>query len=203
MDNTTISDPARWWRRLCWATEQVALTGDLPTDRPAAALAQLGEWVAAGVTDIIDVRGECDDEGFVARHAPHITYHWLGTDDDGGGQPDEWFASGVAAAIEALRHPDRKVVVHCHMGVNRGPSMGLAILVALGHDPIEALENIRASRPIAGIIYGENAVAWWHRTQGTSETLAYAERRRVRRWLHDNPVDIGWVISRIRRAEAS
>lgn len=198
-----ISDPARWWRRLCWPIERVALSGDLPTERPGAAIAQLNEWVAAGVTDIIDVRGECTDQKFVARHAPDIAYHWLGTDDAGGGQPDEWFASGVAAATEALRHPDRKVVAHCHMGVNRGPSMGLAILIAHGYDPIEALDKIRVSRPIAGIIYAENAVAWWHRTQGTPETLAYAQRKRVREWLRDESVDASWIISRIRRAEAS
>jgi len=107
------------------------------------------------------------------------------------------------AATEALRHPDRKVVAHCHMGVNRGPSMGLAILIAHGYDPIEALDKIGVSRPIAGIIYAENAVAWWHRTQGTPETLAYAQRKRVREWLRDESVDASWIISRIRRAEAS
>jgi len=95
------------------------------------------------------------------------------------------------------------VLVHCHMGVNRGPSMAFAILLGLGHDPVEALRAIRSARPIAAILYAEDAISWWHRRNGTPETIAYAERRRVREWLRKNEVDVGWIISRIRRAEAS
>lgn len=196
-------DPAQMWRSICWVTEQIALSGDLETQRPAQGLAQLRAWVDAGITDIIDVRGEHSDARFVALHAPHVRYHWFGTHDAGGAQPDRWFDLGVAAAQSALVDPKRKVMVHCHMGVNRGPSMGLAILVSQGVDPLDGLQAIREARPIAGILYAEDAVDWWHRTQGTPETFAYGERRKVRRWLQSNPVDVSWVISRIRLAEAS
>ena len=193
-------DPAGLWRSICWVTDRLALSGDLETEWPSRGNAQLQSWVDAGITDIIDVRGECNDQRFVALHAPHVRYHWFGTHDAGYAQPDDWFAAGVAAAADLMADPNRKVMVHCHMGVNRGPSMGFAILVSQGYDPIEVLAAIRAARPIAGIIYAEHALEWWHRTQGTPETVAHRERRRVREWLNTNEVDVGWVVSRIRRA---
>jgi len=193
-------DPAGLWRSICWVTDRLALSGDLQTEWPSRGNAQLQSWVDAGITDIIDVRGECSDQRFVALHAPHVRYHWFGTHDAGYAQPDDWFAAGVAAAADLFADPDRKVMVHCHMGVNRGPSMGFAILVSQGYDPIEVLAAIRSARPIAGIIYAEHAIEWWHHTLGTPETDAHRERRRVRDWLNTNVVDVGWVVSRIRRA---
>ncbi|CAB4789839.1 MAG: hypothetical protein F2873_06815 [Actinobacteria bacterium] len=200
---TGVLDPAGMWRSICWVTDRVALSGDLNTEWPSRGNAQLQAWVDAGITDIIDVRGECSDERFVALNAPHVRYHWFGTHDEGYEQPDAWFEQGVQAADELLADPTRKVMVHCHMGVNRGPTMGFAILVSQWHDPIEVLEAIRAARPIAGILYAEHAIDWWHRTQGTPETVAHRERRRVRDWMSANAVDVSWVISRISRAKAS
>lgn len=195
-------DPAQMWRSICWVTERLALSGDLESYSRQRGQAQLQAWIDAGITDIIDVRGEHSDERFVAQYAPHVRYHWFGTHDAGYEQPDAWFANGVAAAQSVLADPNRKVMVHCHMGVNRGPSMGFAILLSQGMDSLEVLRAIRAARPIAGILYAEDAVEWWHRTIGTPETLAYGERRKVREWLARNPVDVSWVISRIRLAEA-
>jgi hypothetical protein len=200
-DNT--HDPADLWRSICWVTDRLALSGDLETEWPSRGNAQLQAWVDAGITDIIDVRGECSDERFVALNAPHVRYHWFGTHDAGYQQPDSWFESGVDAATTALADPNRRVMVHCHMGVNRGPSMGFAILLAHRIDPIEALDSIRAARPIAGILYAQDAIDWWHRTQGTPDTIAYRERRAVRDWMESQLVDVSWVISRIRNSRAS
>jgi hypothetical protein len=195
--------PTDLWRSINWVTDRIALSGDLETEWPSRGNTQLQAWVDAGITDIIDVRGECNDRRFVALNAPHVRYHWFGTHDSGRAQPDDWFADGVTAAQQLLADPDRKVMIHCHMGVNRGPSMGFAVLLSQGHDPLEALQAIRTARPIAGIIYAEDAVAWWHRTQGTPETLIHRERRRVREWLATNDVDVAWIVSRMRRAQAS
>jgi dual specificity phosphatase 3 len=192
------SEPHAWHRHPCVVTPELILTGDLNGD-PLRAQAQLATWVALGVTHIIDVRGEACDETFVAYHAPEITYIWLGTHDNGRGQADEWFADGVDAALAALADPDAKVLVHCHMGINRGPSMGFAILCALGWDPIHALETIRAARPIAGVIYADEAIDWWLRRQGGSASEVAAGRSVVRQWLNDDDLDIGWVISRVRQ----
>lgn len=40
--------------------------------------------------------------------------------------PDEWFWDGVDFAFEALADPDAQILAHCHMGINRGPSMAFA-----------------------------------------------------------------------------
>jgi hypothetical protein len=196
------SDPAAIWRRPCPVIPTLVLSGDLPCN-PEAATVHLQGWVDSGITHIIDVRGEWSDRLLVGIHAPHVEYLWAGAQDHGGSQPDDWFETCVQFAELALSRPGNKVLVHCHMGVNRGPSVGLAIMLALGWDPTVALSLIRVARPIAAALYAEDAVAWWHRRIGSPETVGLTERRRVRAWLHDNPVDTEWVISRIRRAEAS
>lgn len=197
----SLSDPAAWWRVLCWILAgRIAVCGDLPQNR-AECRRQLREWRRAGVTHIVDLRGECSDEAAVARHAPEITYHWLGTHDDGGPQDDAWFDVGVALILAALADPDARIVVHCHMGVNRAPSMALAALLALDVDPVAGLDEIRAARPIANAEYAEYAVAWWHRRTGVPAAETRAVLADLAAWRADNPCDVGWVISRIRVAE--
>lgn len=179
------------------------MSGDLDTSDVGAGRAQLARWVAAGITDIVDLRGEWTDEEFVDRYAPGVIYHWLGTHDDGSGQSDDWFESGVEIALQALADPVRKVMIHCHMGVNRAPSMAFAVLLALGVDAVEALEAIRNSRPIAAALYAQDAVAWWHRHAGSPATATRADCRRVRTWMAAHPVDVYWIIDRIRLAEVA
>lgn len=197
---STPDDAALWWRRLCPVTDQLLLCGDLPHDRRAA-VAQMVEWIDAGVTHILDVRGEYSDERFVAEVAPGVEYLWLGTDDHGGRQDAAWFDEGVGLALEALADPDARLVAHCHMGINRGPSMGFAVLLAQGWDAVEALDAIRRARPIAAVLYAEDAVRWWHQRIGSPETVAAAERRRVRRWFAENRIDPTTAIRRIREVE--
>ncbi len=197
-----ITKPEQWHRTLCPVTEQLLLCGDLaPGD--AAARAQLDAWVDAGITHILDVRLDCEVRGdveFVATHAPQITYLRAGVDDAGGRRDDAWFDAGVAAVLEALTDPTVKVVVHCHMGVNRGPSMAFAALLADGWAPIPALEAIRAARPIAAVLYAPDAVAWWMQRTGAPNTEVAAARTDVIRWGWANAIDTSWIISRIRLA---
>jgi dual specificity phosphatase 3 len=195
----TVLHPADWWRRTCWVTPQLALSGDLPS-RHDDALAHLHGWQADGITHVVDVRLERNDESFVAANAPDLGYSWIGADDHGGRQSDLWFAEGVGASLAAIGEPGGRVLVHCHMGVNRGPSMGLAILVAMGWDSLDALHAIRRARPISGLIYATDAVDWWHRVVGSSDTVRRTEITRVRAWLAEHHVDTDWVISRIWRA---
>lgn len=60
------------WR---WTVGEVGdgvwVGGDLPFDEDDAQVGLLG-WVDAGVTDILDVRGEWSDEEFVADYLPTI-----------------------------------------------------------------------------------------------------------------------------------
>ena len=195
-------DPAMWWRRVCWVTDRVALSGDLHDDDDRAA-EQLAEWAQQGVTHILDVREEAMVSWETARIGhlqPDMTYFNLGTHDNGGEQDDDWFERGVTFVRAALSSPGTKVLIHCHMGVNRGPSMGFAALLAGGLDPIEAMTVIRAARPIAGVIYAPSALDWWLRHNNASDDTRAWAAVELMDWMDANEVDVAWVVNRIWRA---
>jgi protein-tyrosine phosphatase len=159
------------------------------------------------VTHIVDVRGEvehpkgdCADRRFAAEHAPEITYVFLGTHDNGSPQEPRWFDAAIEALTPALADPEAVILVHCHMGVNRGPSLGLRLLLEQGVKPFEALAAIREARPIAVVLYADDAVRhWFGVTAGSGAGRAIGAL--IDEWHRDNAVDTGWIISRIRRAE--
>jgi len=185
-------------------TDRIWTGGDLPYQRgPAAMLADLADLEAAGIGVIIDNRLECSDEDFVQRHAPGIAYVWNGQDDGGQAMPDGWFDNGVGAALSALAEPAGGVLAHCHMGVNRGPSMAFAILLASGWSPVEALDAIRAARPIAAIAYAGDAVDWWLRVSGAREAVVRRERAAVQAWQRTHPLDVVRIIRGVRASESS
>lgn len=194
-------NPAEWWRRIGWVTDRIALCGDLPSS-DVAARAQLDQWVAEGVTVILDVRGEFSDARRVADWAPGIRYIHLGTHDSGGAQDHSWFVLGVEEVLAALAgDPTAKIVIHCHMGVNRAPSMAFAVLLAMGFEAIAAMEMIREARPIAAAVYADQALdvhLWLRGAHSAERAMAIAE---LKQWMRDNDVDVSWVISRIRRSE--
>lgn len=190
------TDPARIWRELCWATPQVAVSGDLPYD-DASASAQLAGWIAAGVTDILDVRVECNDEHRVARRAPDVGYHWLGVDDEGDRRDPRWFERIVEIGAPILADDSRKLVVHCHMGVNRGPSAAFTLLYATGMPARDALDRIRAARPIASMMYSLDAVEWMAVRDGLDTETAVRTYEDVIEWHRENPLDLGYCIRHI------
>jgi dual specificity phosphatase 3 len=73
--------------------------------------------------------------------------------------------------------------------VNRGPSMVFAAMLAMGHEPVDAIETIRRSRPIAAVLYAVDAVEWWSRRTGARSSQVFE----VRRWLNQHPADIDWI----------
>ena len=153
--------------------------------------------MSEGVTDIIDLRGESSDESLVRKHAPHIIYHWLGVDDEGDRRTPEWFEAIKAAAALVFGNPNRKAVIHCHMGVNRGPSAAFTALITNGVDPIEALGQIRAARPIAAMIYAGDAIQWFAEQQGNTQEQSDALFNAVLDWHEQNPLDVGYCIQQI------
>ena len=187
---------------LHFVTSRLATGGDLPEPTDDA-LADLGEWVQLGITHVVDNRSEWTDESFVAEHAPAIRYCYNGIDDAGQRMPDVWFDDGVSFIQDALADPEAKVLVHCHMGINRGPSLAFAALLASGWDPVDAIDRIRQVRPIAAVGYAEDALAWHHRRKGTPAAIRVGERRRLRQWREENWIDVVRIIRDIRRAEAS
>lgn len=188
-------DPVAWWRRICDVTPNLAMSGGLSHD-DVEALGQLREWEAAGITDYLAVHEECSDGDFVAEHS-HVRFHHFGVDDWGGRRNPRWFDGLVATALEVLAQPDRKLMVTCWMGCNRGPSATYAVLLALGWKPLPALRAIRSARPIAGTIYAADAVEWWvRRNSGNPEQIARA-RQEVDRWFDRHPLDLRYVIGKI------
>lgn len=190
------------WANASRVTDQLWVGGDLEVTDDQLAARQLDELDAAGLTDIVDLRQEWDDEDWVTEAKPHIRYRWLGVDDAGQAMPDEWFDTGTSYVLTQLKYGGR-VLVHCHMGINRGPSMGFAVLLALDWDPIEALDRIRQQRNIAYIGYAEDALDWWLRRKGASRTERAKGQRRIRRWRRDNHLDVASIIRKIRLKEGA
>ena len=89
-------------------------------------------------------------------------------------------------------------MVHCHMGINRGPSMAYAMLLDAGYDVVEALDMIRKARPIAGIIYAIDAVRAVGRLHDRSQADIEKDMDRVDAWFRTNRIDIKNIIRRIR-----
>ena len=178
-------DMTQWHRQLCPVTDGIIISGDLSED-PGQAVRQLHGWQQAGITHVLDTRVEWSDEEFVAEHAPDIVYRQIGTDDDGNTQPDEWFEAGLAFSTDALSDPDAVLLVHCHMGINRGPSMAYRILLESGWEPIEALDAIRDARPIADIGYAGDALNHYHRSRAAPATRRTRDWDRLVLWRHEH-----------------
>jgi len=184
-----------------FVTPRLAVGGDLDNFDPSLALRQAHELRAQGITHVLDVRQEWNDEELMRDLVPTITYRHLGVDDAGQRIPAAWFEEVACWALAALEDPAVKVLTHCHMGINRGPSAGFAILLALGWEPVAALDAIRSARPIAYIDYAEDALRWHHARTNVPTDQRAAERAAVSRWRRDNQLDVVAVIRGVRAAE--
>jgi protein-tyrosine phosphatase len=175
------SETARWHRRLCPLTDQIVISGDLHEDQERA-VEQLREWKQAGISHVLDTRIEWSDEELVANSAPEMVYGWIGADDAGLPQSDEWFATGVAFALSALNDRESVLLIHCHMGINRGPSMAYRVLLELGWDATDALDAIRDARPIADIAYASDALDHYHRSHEIPQEQRTTDLDRFEAW---------------------
>ncbi len=179
-------DIAHWHRRLSPVTDGIVISGDLAED-PEQAIRQLERWKRAGITHVLDTRLEWSDADLVAEHAPDLVYGWIGTDDDGNAQPDEWFDAGLTFAADALGASESVLLVHCHMGINRGPSMAFRILLESGWEPMEALDAIREARPIADIGYAGDALNHFHRSHAVPADRRTSDQDRLVAWRSGHP----------------
>ncbi len=181
-----------------FVTRHLLVGGDLDTADEEHASEQLRELLDAGVTHVVDARIEWSDEQWVAERAPEVGYLQHGMDDAGQRVPGEWFDTAVDWSVAAI-DAGGTVLTHCHMGVNRGPSLGFAVLLAQGWDPIEALDAIRTARPIAWVAYAEDALRWSHERNGTSEREREGDLLRLERWRAQNQLDLAEVIRQKRQ----
>lgn len=125
--------------------------GDLdPRERVAEK--QMTEIVNLGITHVVDLRQEWTDATFVESFGIRCTHIAM---DDHGGRQQKKLWEAVYNTLDDAWFDNDVVLVHCHMGVNRGPSAaGLALMSEeFNMDPIEAWDLIRERRPMAWAIY--------------------------------------------------
>lgn len=179
-------------------TDRLWVGGDLDHRAPGGALSELKGWLDVGVTDILDLRAEWSDEDLVKSAAAEVRYHHLGATDRGLPQDDAWFSEGVDVARSSW---DRRgtLLVHCHLGVNRAPSMAMAILAtAHGWDPIDSLQHTRRCRSVAHAAYAEDALDWWLREKLEPPASKRAYRSRLANWRHAYPLDGDRIVEKMR-----
>ncbi len=170
------------WANAHQLTDQLWVGGELDQTNRECAQLQLDELtVTSGIDTIIDCRYEANDMDWVTEAAPQVEYLHLGVEDSGYWMPDEWFDEGTEFALDQIAR-DHTVLAHCQAGINRGPSMAFAVLIAQGWDAIDALDHIRSVRQVAQIGYAEDAILWTTLKAGASAADAKEQMNRVRRW---------------------
>lgn len=185
-----------------FVTDRIAVGGDLDLYDTDLAVHQAFDLVDRGITHVLDVRLEADDHD-VWEHIPEVTYRSNGIDDAGQDVPAWWWEEVVGWALAALDVPGSRLLTHCHMGINRGPSVGYAVLLGLGWDPVEAIDAIRRARPVAHAWYAESALRWHHGRTGAGAAERRRDHERLAAWRRENPLDVVRIIRRVRDAEGT
>lgn len=114
-----------------------------------------------GVTHVLDVRSEWQDRAeWVAGglspanycHAP-IVDSWRHTPDE------DWYKAVEDFVLDFWLNSFEgdRLLVHCHMGINRAPSAAMLALLTVDPlmDPFDAFLQIREARSAAGLVYAE------------------------------------------------
>jgi protein-tyrosine phosphatase len=177
------------------------VSGDLH-HKVAKAKEQLEAWQGEGITHIIDCRHEWNDESLVQEYGGGIEYFWHGTHDSGGSQQASWYKRGWDFYEEVTENdPNAKVLVHCHMGINRAPSMAFYLMIREGYEPAEALHLIRTNRPIAACLYADSAWRTFAEEENLSEEEMAIGLRDISEFFADNQIDPSTAIRQIRQVE--
>jgi hypothetical protein len=127
-------------------------------------------WDARDVRLVIDVT---DDGSPFTRPDSAMRRVWLPTPDDGSPRDPRWFDAIASAAGDR-----ESVLLHCHMGVARGPSAAFAVLLARGWHELDAIDAVMFGRPIATVAYAADALRWH---VGTGLDPARIDRLEARR----------------------
>jgi len=150
-----------------------------PLGRPDAAEVVPGLWVgsapsrgqvrrliASGITSVVDLRSEGDPGG--SWWAETIVYARFPLRDHAAPSSDELEEAGRMVA-DLMRQGDT-VLVHCHAGLERSPTVACAALVLLGWPLRDAYRRVTASRTSAAPTEGQLAVL-----QGLADQVASAD----------------------------
>jgi dual specificity phosphatase 3 len=117
-----------------------------------------GDWPAlkaAGITHVLDAQLEREDR---APADEDIFALWVPQPDDGKHpKPVSWFRYAVAFGLWALTNPNARLLTHCAAGVNRGPSLGYAVMRAQGWSREDAFALLKKNRPQVNVAYRDDA----------------------------------------------
>ena len=194
-------------------TDLIWIGGDTDPDQSVAAK-QIDDILnRTNIVTVLDLRLEWNDMPLWNKCDPtgRAYYKWLGTDDDGMDLSPEWWEMALDFLHHQLLVHERPTLIHCHMGVNRAPSLaGLAMVALHGWEPIPAWWAIREARPMAWAYYLPNGYRWlaeednyylWAKTtKATPEDLLYAADV-IDEHLRTNASSIRHVIRTIRKME--
>lgn len=117
-------------------TERIAVGGQIEC---------IEDLLEVGITHVINCQYEHDDRTLPG--AERVQIHWYPQLDDGTPRDREKILAAVKFGLDALAQPETKVYCHCAAGINRGPTMGYALLRAMGLPSDEAIARIRLARP--------------------------------------------------------
>lgn len=144
-----------------------------------------------GVTHVLDARIEWTDALVWQGYGlPPENYAHLPIVDSHSHQPAEAWFQGVEDFVQdflANRDEGDKLYVHCHMGVNRGPSAAMLALLTADPDlsPWDAFLAIREARSIAGLVYAEYVGARHISRKGGTDYDMYLALGDFRRQMRD------------------
>jgi protein-tyrosine phosphatase len=123
-----------------WIDDHLAVGGSFPME--AAEILARRERIAA----VVDLRVEtCDDEAALRRYGLELLH--LPTEDCCAIAP-RMIDDGVAWVRTRLEAGSR-VLIHCEHGIGRSALLALCTLVAGGIEPLDAMNRLKAARPMA------------------------------------------------------
>lgn len=164
--------------RFGYVTDQIAIGGAINSKETYNQM----QHYLGGITHIICLTRLCEHR-FDDDPYPEILHYYFY--DDGEWKPYRYWAVHVEFALDALRDPDAKLLIHCAAGRNRSTSIAYAILLCLNYSRDQArkmildkyakkmyeqekhLKNSGAYKPLYDIRYKENVdyfhTAWLHK----------------------------------------
>ena len=153
-----------------WIDELLGVGGRFPTEAAEHLARQ------EGIGAIVDLRVEdCDDEAALRVHG--LEFLHLPTQDACAIAPQmiddgvEW----VRVRLEA----GTRVLIHCEHGIGRSALLALCILVARGIRPLDAMNRLKAARPVASPgaeqieAFRNWVLSWNQRTGGRREVPSF------------------------------
>ena len=171
----------------------ITIGPDIEFPEPDWAANQMRTLAERGITHVIDIRIEMNDEDdfldYWEEHWPDkpIRYIHIPMDDDGKTVDTEvWHTVRNIAQSIAASGQEAHFYIHCHMGVNRGPSFAMALAYEYvwqsnGAEGFSGLSDLLSSREDAAAIYFPQYLDWAKakaRNIDTSQALRMIEERR-------------------------